>query len=350
MAVHHHINLGQQAAVVARLRNQPPVRARANVLLVGMAADDQRYGRVQLVCNAHNVAAKTGAARVLREAGGGHATLVDEQHNECRPLLLELGHQAVNGLYLVNKLHALHPGGNHHAGRVSQGQADKAHFDAVHLPNRIARKQGFAGGFDNHIGRQVLKCSAGKLSVTHASVFAHHTGRAVGIGREASARLQAKQLLGAFVKLVVAHAGEVQAQVVEHFHRGFIMKQARGQRRSPNQVTRAHHQSASGVLGLELANQRSHKRRTTGVQALACGVLRISHPHRDGRGQDVAVHVIDGEQANARLAFGQGKALRRQPWAGQQTEHNKPRSQPLAHRQILRHTSAPQKKTAGAQS
>ena len=151
---------------------------------------------------------------------------MDKHHKHAHTLRLELGHQRIDGAHLVPKLQAGYARRNHHRRRAAQRQADKADANALDIADGIGRQHRLAAGLDDDIGSQVLVARAFKAALVHTGVTAHHAAAAVGAAGVAAAVLQAQQFGSAFVKLVVAHAADVQANLVEHFHRGLIMEQA----------------------------------------------------------------------------------------------------------------------------
>ena len=219
-----------------------------------VAADHHLHRRVQPVGDVHNVAFKARTAFVQRRAGRGLAALVDEHHKQTHSLRLQLGHQRIDGAHLVPKLQARYPRGDHHRGRAAQRQSNKADANAFDVADRIGRQHRLAAGLDNDIGSQVLVARTLKAALVHAGVATNHATAPVGTAGITATVLQAQQFGCALVKLVVTHAADVQANLVEHFYRGLVMEQARHQGRGAHQIARADHQGITRVQRFLLAH------------------------------------------------------------------------------------------------
>jgi len=112
-----------------------PVDA-AVVGAVGVAADDEIDGLVQLLDDLHDGAADAGAFVVV---AFGRAALVDQHHEGLDALLPQLGHQRVDGGRLVAEGQPGDAGWRDHRGRGFQREADEGHRDALEALDVVGR-------------------------------------------------------------------------------------------------------------------------------------------------------------------------------------------------------------------
>ena len=263
---------------------------------MGVATHDNVYVFAQFVQNRRDFTAKAGARLIVNGRRQCLTALMDQHHHGGSALGLKLGRQAVDRGHLPQELQARHASGRDHRGGGPQGESDKADLHARHLAQCRGRKQRLAAGRIQHIGRQVLEFRAREAAGVHAGIHADHATGTIGRAWIAAPVLQALQLGAALVEFVVAHAGEIQANLVEHFDRGLIVEQARGERCGTHQIARAHDQGVARILALERLHQTGEVGRTACSHAGARGMGGIGHEHRARGRLDVAVEIVDGDQ------------------------------------------------------
>ncbi len=240
---------------------------------MGVAGDDGVDCWVETGVDVDDRARDVGA--LVHQDRVGDAALVEQHDDGLDALSLQLGHQGVGGLDLVEEVVALDAGGGHEGVGGLEGHADEADLDAVDLLDPVRGQRGGAALVD-HVGRQPLEVGAGVGLI----------GEVAAVDRVAAAVLHAQQLGDALVELVVADAGHVEVHGVERFDRRLVVEQAAEGGGTPDEVAGGHGQAVL-LAGPQLVEfGRKELGATGGYTVDGSG----------GVGLEMAVVVVEGQQ------------------------------------------------------
>lgn len=232
-------------------------------------------------------AAARGVAVVVVRAGGRHAALVDERDDRLHALLVEDLGVLVDGLDLVVELQALDAVGGDDVGGALKGHADEPDLHAVVLPHPVGGEDRLAGLLVRHVRGEVGVVGALELlAVLETAVL--------GV---TAAVLHARQLRGALVELVVADARDVEVELVHRLDGGLVVEEPRQQRAGPDQVAGRGGDAVRVALpgGPQGRGEVLDAARVDLPRGAVRQVLR-DLARRAGRGLQVAVEVVEGEQ------------------------------------------------------
>jgi hypothetical protein len=248
----------------------------------------------------------------------GHllAALVQQHDDGLDVAPLQLAGVAVGRLGLVEEAQPADALGADDPGGVLQGHADEADPDALHLLDDVRRQQG-PPGLRDHVGGEVREVGA----LVGVSGLA-------AVDRVAPAPLDAQQLVGPLVELVVADGRDVELDGVERFDGRLVVEERRDQRRRADEVARRDGQ-AVGLLraqGSEVPGEVGH----------AAGRRAVDRAAGAGGRLEVAVEVVDRQQLQVddlaldlRLALRAGCSGRPGGRAGDERRPGGQRGQPV---------------------
>ena len=183
-----------------------------------MACDDNVHRIVQASDDLGNGAAKARAAVV--QTAVGHPTLVEQDHDGLDALLPKAGDKSVDHLCFVTKGQPLHGRLGHHCRCGLECKSDERDANALIATDAVGREDCFAGAVVNDVGGEEFELSA-----------------AEGVSVEVAFNLVGPSVLHpmefgeALVKLVVAHAIEVQPHKVHGLDGWFVVKETGDERR-----------------------------------------------------------------------------------------------------------------------
>ena len=221
-AVQRRIDDGEQAA--ARVGHGHPLAVDlAGELVVGVAGDHQVHCPVQTGGDLGDGSVESVSAVAL--ATVGEPALV-EQHDNCLDSVgAERGDQRVYGLGLVAEGDALHSEAGHDARRALQRHPDEGYLYAIVLTDGVGREDGAARFVVDDVGGKELELCAGEGIAVQ-----------VAVDRMRTALLHSPQLGGTLVKLVVAHAVEVEAHQVHGLDGRLVVEQGGNEGRRSDEV------------------------------------------------------------------------------------------------------------------
>ncbi len=267
------MNVGEGPAEGRGLSDQVTVHDTV-VCLVGVAGNDRRDFRVQLLGDIDDRSGKAGAA-VIGTGARLRPALVDEKHDRVHASLLELGGGGVRRSHLVIETQALDALGGDDGRGVLQGHSDEPDRYALEPPYRPRLEQRPVPVYVDDVGREVFEIRAAEppeLAVVH---------------RVAAAALQPAQFVLALVELVVPDAADVDAHLVEDVDRRLVVKESRNQRAGADIVTGG---DGDGV-GVTFPKLLQPGREIDG----ATRVHATDPPAATGRRTQIAVEVVEPE-------------------------------------------------------
>ena len=283
LAIQLHVDGRDDIAVLVGAGDQAAVDA-ADVGLVRVPADDQIHRWVELLDDVDDGA---GDARAFVVVPGREAAFMDQHDDGFHALGTQLRHQLVDRFGLIVEAQALDAAGRDDARRAAQREPDEGHGDAFEGLDLIGGEQGLAGLEVPGAGREVVVARAGE------GVRALAAGR-----RVAAALLLAQQLGRAVVELVVADGAHRQAHLAECLDRRLVVEQRREQRAGAYQVT-GRDEDVVRALRTEVAHDTRDIGRAAGMHGDGlAGVLRIEDPDALRRGQQIAVEIVQRQDAD----------------------------------------------------
>ena len=187
-------------------------------LVVGMARDDNVHRIVQASDDLGNGAAK--ARTAVFQTSVGHPTLVEQDHDGLVALPPKVGDKSVYCLCLVAEGQPLHDRLGHYCRCGLECKSDERDANALIATDAVGREDYFAGAVVNDVGGEKLEVSA-----------AEGVPVQVALNRVGPTLLHPAEFGEALVKLVVAHAIEVQPHEVRGSYGWFVVKGGGDERR-----------------------------------------------------------------------------------------------------------------------
>ncbi|SOZ12494.1 protein of unknown function [Cupriavidus taiwanensis] len=277
---------------------------------MGVPADHDIHGGIELVDDRHDGAVQSRAALVVHRARGGRSAFMQQHHDRIDVLLAQFRNQLIDRIRLGLERQACGARGRHHRRRVLQRHADKGHLGPVEGLDLVCRQQRLAGRLVDDIGGQVLELRPGVRAVGHACVHADNAAPAVGRPRKAPAILQPQQLIAALVELMIAHRRDLQAHLAQHIDGRLLMERPGNQRRSADHVAGSHHHVIR-ILRLQALDQRGQVSGTARRNPCASRVGGILHHDAAARRFQVTVEIIEPDDLDRYRSIRGGGGTRR---------------------------------------